>query len=84
MPTLNKLIQTLLLIITIQGCSTPYYGHTKRDWERLSAEEQSAVKAEYQAIVDYKRNQAHDDTLDARTQSIVDYAVDGPKYGKFP
>lgn len=84
MAILDKSIKALLLVITLQGCSTPYYGYTKRDWNRLSAEEQDAVKAEYQEIVDFKRGQAHDDTLDARTQSIIDYAVDGPKYGKFP
>ncbi len=82
MKTLDKLVKTLLLVIAAQACSTPYYGYTKRDWDRLSVEEQSTVKNEYQAIVGLKREQVHKDALDARTQSIVEYGVGGPKYGQ--
>ena len=82
MNNLNKPINILLLIISIQGCSTSYYRHSKEDWNNLSIEERIAIKEEYQIIIDSKRGQAHKDILDARTQSIIDRGVDGPKYGK--
>lgn len=79
---LKKPIKILPLVIIIQACSSPFYGYSKRDWDRLSAEQQNAIQEEYQAIVDLKQTQAHTDALDSRTQSIIDYGVGGPKHGK--
>lgn len=67
-------------MITIQGCSTLYYGHTKEDWDNLSEEEKIAIKEEYQFIVDSKKEKAHKDIIDARTQSIIERGVEGPKH----
>jgi PBP1b-binding outer membrane lipoprotein LpoB len=70
----------LLVILVFQGCSTPYYGHSKASWEDLSEEERTAIKKEYQFIIDSKKEQAHVDKIDARTQSVIDHGVEGPKY----
>lgn len=80
--TSGKYLKTLLLIGFLQACSTPYYGHSKEDWDKLSEEERVTIKKEYQFIIDSRNKQAHKDTIDARTQSIIDFAVEGPKYGK--
>ena len=72
----------LLVILAIQGCSAPYYDHSKKDWDNLSEEERIAIKAEYQLIVDTKRDQPHKDKIEARTQSVIDRGVEGAKYGK--
>jgi len=70
----------LLVIVVFQGCSTPYYGYSKEGWESLSDEERIAKKEEYQVIIDSKKQQAHKDIIDARTQSVIDLGVKGPKY----
>ena len=80
MNTLYKPINILFLILAIQGCSTPYYGYSKEDWNSLSEEERIAIKKEYQSIIDSNREQQHKDILDERTQSIIDRGVEGPKY----
>ena len=57
------------------SCATPYYGYTKNDWESLSEEEQTAVKAEYQDIIDSKKEQKHKDLLESYKQKIIDAGV---------
>ena len=80
MNIMNNSIKILLVIIALQGCSTPYYGHSKIEWDNLSEVEKVAVKKEYQFIIDSKVTQKHKDIIDARTQSVIDFGVEGPKY----
>jgi len=78
--SLHNPINILLLIIALQGCSASYYGHVKEDWNKLSEDERMAIKKEYQVIVDSKKKQSHKGILEARTQSIIDRGVEGPRY----
>lgn len=66
------------------GCSTPYYGYTKEDWNSLTKEKQDEVKAEYQSMVDIRENQRRMQPIDARTHSIMNYGVQVPKHGQQP
>lgn len=77
MKKLLPLFSSLLVVLFIQGCSALYYGHSKEDWDRLTDDEQAAIKLEYQTIIDSKRAQAHQDVINARTQSIIDLGVSG-------
>ncbi len=77
---LNKVVRCLFVIVVFQGCSTPYYGHSKEDWEKLSEEEHVAIKKEYQFIVDSRKEQTHKNTINAKTQSVIDLGIAGPKY----
>lgn len=69
-------------IILISGCSSPYYGYTKQEWDGFSEKEQAAIKAEYQTVIDAKNNQAHTDKINDRTQSVIDYGVSPGKSAK--
>jgi len=80
MNSLYKSITILLITISLQGCSTPYYGHSKSEWDKLSEEEQIAMKKEYQLIIDSKKEQKHKNIIDERTQSIIDRGVEGRKH----
>ena len=73
---------TVFISCLLQACSVFYFGHTKEEWNKLSATEKSKVKEEYQAIIQTRTDQAHDDKVNGRTQSIMDYGaskVDKPK-----
>ena len=76
----KNILNVLLVVVVFQGCSTPNYGYSKEGWKSLSEEERVTIKEEYQAIIDSKKKQAHKDIIDARTQSIIDRGVAGPKY----
>lgn len=71
-------IRVIIFIALLQGCSTPYFGHTEEGWNRLSEEQRLAIKKEYELAIDYKNSQRHRDKIDARTQSIIDRGVEGP------
>ena len=73
MKILHYLIALLIISIMIQGCSAPYFGHTKEEWDNLSEKEKTVVKKEYQAVLDTRDKQAHADKINARTESIIDY-----------
>ena len=66
-------------MIALLGCSTPYYGYSKDDWNNLSEEERIAIKKEYQFIIEARERQKHEDVIDARTQSVIDLGVEGAK-----
>ena len=76
-----KSFSLIIILIASQGCSLPYYGHTKETWNNLTAIEQEAIKQEYQAVIDSRSDQAHTDKINARTQSIIDRAVRPHKSG---
>ena len=77
---LYKFLQTLLVTILLQGCSTLYYGHSKVVWDNFSEDEQIAIRNEYQFIFDSQMEQKHKKIIDARTQSIIDRGVNGPGF----
>lgn len=72
---------TLFIILVLQGCSRPYFGYSEAAWQAMSEEEKVAITTEYQAVIDARGEQAHADVIDARTQSVIDRGVNGPKYG---
>jgi PBP1b-binding outer membrane lipoprotein LpoB len=72
---INRYLSATAIILLIQGCSVFYYGHTKEEWNNLTEKEKREIKSEYQSLIDSRNEQAHTDTIDARTQSVVDYGV---------
>ena len=82
MNSLQRCIGFFVIALAIQGCAAPYYGLTEEEWNSLNEEEQTAIKAEYQNIIALKENQERRKLHDARTQSIIDYGLKGPKYGQ--
>jgi len=71
---LNTALLTLAVIVTTQGCSAPYFGHTKEQWDNLSLKEKMIVKEEYQTVIDLKNDQSHTDKINERSQSIINYS----------
>lgn len=70
----------LAFLLMVQGCSAPYYGYTKEQWDKLSAEQKAEARKEYQAILDARNQQAQDDKIDARTQSIIKLGTRKPDH----
>lgn len=70
-------LPALVIIILLQGCSVVYYGHTKAEWDKLTDVEKATVKEEYQTVINVKNEQVHTDKIEARTQSVIDYGVQG-------
>lgn len=69
----------LALAFGLGACASPWYGYSHDEWRRLSAEELAAARAEYDFIVDQREAQKHDDLIDDRKQSIIDYGSRVPK-----
>jgi len=80
MKTLRHSMTALLFLLSVPACTTPYYGYSKEDWGKLTKDEQTAVKSEYELIVESRREQVHRDIIDARTQSVIDLGVNGPDH----
>ena len=73
-------LTAILFLITAQACTTPYYGYSKDDWGKLTEAEQAIVKSDYETIIDSRKEQVHRDIIDARTQSVIDLGVNGPRH----
>ena len=73
-------MQVLVIAAAVAGCATPYFGHTKEAWEKLTKEEKEEIKKEYKLVVDSKNNQRHDDKINSRKQSILDQGKTHPKH----
>jgi len=82
MKSLLCCIGIFFIALGIQGCAAPYYGLTGEEWNSLSEDEQAAVKAEYRDILALQEGQKRRKLHDARTQSIVDYGINGRKSGQ--
>lgn len=82
MKKLAGVYSAIFIMILLQGCSTPYFGYSEKEWQKLSDEERAVKREEYQPIIDSRGERAHTDVIDARTQSVIDRGVNGPKYGK--
>lgn len=78
MRTPNYFLVILAATVLLQGCSTLYFGHSKEEWNSFSDDEKTAIKAEYQTIINSRNEQTHTDKINARTQSIIDYGVAAP------
>ena len=61
------------------ACASPWYGYSRDQWRRLSAEEQAAARAEYEYVIEQREAQKHEDLIDDRKQSIIDYGSRVPK-----
>ena len=72
MKPIKYILSIIMISIVIQGCSPPYFGHTKEEWDKLSEKEKADVKKEYQAVLDTRDNRANTDKIENRTQSIID------------
>jgi hypothetical protein len=62
-------------IFIIQACSTPYYGHTKDQWNNFSETEKISIKTKYKTITNIRNAQSHTNKINERTQSVIDYGV---------
>lgn len=69
----------MLLVLVSLGCAKPYYGYTKAEWDNLTDEERSVIKQDYEFLIEAQNQQKHGDTIDARTQSIIDRGTEGIK-----
>jgi len=70
----------VLSVFCLNGCSAPWYGYSKKDWSRFSADEQAEIKREYEYIFDAREQQKHKDKLEQRKRSIIDYGASYPRY----
>ncbi|WP_455220375.1 hypothetical protein [Kaarinaea lacus] len=66
----------IIIILVLSACATPYYGYSKKEWERLSEEEKQAAQAEYKEIINYKLRRKHEDQFEARKQQIIQRGVE--------
>ena len=82
MNSLHRCIGFFVIALALHGCAAPYYGLTEEEWNSLDEKGQTAIKAEYQNIIALQENQERRKPHDARTQSIIDYGLKGPKYGR--
>ena len=71
-----------LILVTVTGCSSPYYGYTKEGRLKLTDQERSASHDEYQYVLDSKVEQRHIDKIDARMRSFKELRTDPPRTGK--
>jgi len=72
MKILKYILFILIIGLSVSGCSTPYFGHTKEEWDKLSEKEKTEVKKEYGTVLETRDNQANTDKINKRTQSIID------------
>lgn len=72
----------LALALALGACARPWYGYTREEWRQLSADEQAAARAEYEFIIDQREAQNHEDQIEDRKQSIIDYGTRVPKQRK--
>jgi len=70
----TKILFVLLTIILTQACSSPYYDHTKEDWNKLTYEQRENIKNRYKTVIDSRKITEHDEIIKARTQSIIKLA----------
>jgi TRAP-type C4-dicarboxylate transport system substrate-binding protein len=63
----------IIFSLTLYGCSSPYYGYSKAEWDALSINERIAIKEEYDAILATKNNQRSNEVIQERTESIIDF-----------
>lgn len=78
--TTRTAIYALLSALCLNGCSNSWYGYSKQQWDRFSAEEQAEIKKEYGFIVDAREQQKHKDKIEQRKRSIIDYGASYPRY----
>lgn len=75
MKILSGFVSIVVINILLQGCSVFYFGYTKAEWDKLSPAERIAAQDEYKAIISTQNERQHDEKINARTQSIVDYGT---------
>ncbi len=73
MRTYRAYAAALVFALGLGACASHWYGYPRDEWRRLSAEEQAAARQEYQFIIDQREAQKHQDLIDERKQSIIDY-----------
>jgi len=72
---------SIIILLTINmayGCSAPYYGYTRSEWDNLTEEKKAAIKDEYKIIIDSRNEQKHTDKINSRTQSVLESGVSRP------
>lgn len=75
----NRFYAAAALVLVLGACARPWYGYSRDEWRRLSADEQAAARAEYEFIIEQREAQKHEDLIDDRKQSIIDYGTRVPK-----
>lgn len=74
---MKRLLFIISSLFIIQSCAKPYYGYSEEQWNKLSSLERESIKSEYKTILDSKQSQDHDNIINARDQSIKDFAKEG-------
>ena len=67
------LTAVFLLMLGLSACVSEPYGYTRQQWRELSTEEQAKAQAEYKDIIKLKDGQQHEDLIEMRKQSVIDY-----------
>jgi len=68
-------LSLVVVLLTTFGCTKPYYGYSKTEWEELTEEEQQAVKSQYARVLHDKDTMRHEDMIDDRKQQVIDLGV---------
>ena len=73
----KKLLKQSIAIVTflLMSCATPYYGYSKAEWQKLSVQEKKTIQAEYDAIIQFKYRQEHEDQFEDRKQQVIKRGV---------
>ena len=50
-----RALVVVLVAAASAGCASDYYGYSEAQWDQLSDAERQTARAEYQAIIDAKR-----------------------------
>ena len=61
----------LISVLTFSACANPYYGYSKEEWDKLSEQQQQAVKKEYAEMLKKKKDLEHDQLLRERDEQII-------------
>jgi TRAP-type C4-dicarboxylate transport system substrate-binding protein len=61
----------LFLTLKLTACANSYYGYSKQEWDKLSAEQQQAAKQEYEEILKRKKDLEQDKLLRDRDEQII-------------
>ena len=61
----------LMSVLTFSAYANPYYGYSKEEWDKLSEQQQQAVKKEYAEMLKKKKDLEHDQLLRERDEQII-------------
>jgi mRNA-degrading endonuclease RelE of RelBE toxin-antitoxin system len=58
-------------VLAISACANPYYGYTKKEWDKLSEQQRQTAKKEFAEMQKKKKDLEHDQLLRERDEQII-------------